>query len=235
MASALNLHALAGARMEVTPFRWGFVEDAVAPAAAEALRASFPERGFWRLKRGEGENPMDFRIRPLVVLGADDVAEPGGLEPAWVEFAHELLGPAYREAAARAIGADLGDALLEASVWRWGADAHLGVHPDIPRKIASHVFYFNEEWDCSWGGCLRILASQDPDDCVAELPPALGSASLIVRSDASWHAVPPVRRDTGERLSVVATWQHAGTDSPFWTVQDDGAVVCHARGASRDG
>ena len=231
--AAVDLGALAAARLETAPFRWGFLPEAIAPARAEALRATFPQRGFWRLRREGDENPMDFRIRPLVVLGSRQVAEPDGLSPEWLRLAEELLDPAYRDATAAAIGTDLDDALLEVTAWRWGADAHLGVHPDIPRKIASQVFYFNDTWDCAWGGCLRILASEDPADVVAELPPTLGSASLIVRSDDSWHAVPEVRRDTGERLSVVATWQHAGTGSPFWTVQDDGAVVCHARGASR--
>ena len=70
---------------------------------------------------------------------------------------------------------------------------------------------------------------------MAELPPALGSASIVVRSDSSWHAVPRVRSAAREeRLSVIATWQHPGTESPFWTVEPDGSVRCHARGSEPD-
>lgn len=230
--TAVDLGALERAPVERSPYRWGYVRDALVPEQAEVLRASFPERGFWRLRRGDGEVPMDFRIRPLVVLGETGLAAGGDLPEPWRCFAEELLDPAYRRAVSAACGVALDDALLEVTIWRWGADAHLGVHPDIPRKILSQVFYFNERWNPAWGGCLRILRSEDPADVVAELPPDLGSASLLVRSESSWHAVERVRRGTSERLSVIATWQHAGTTSPFWTVGDDGAVSCHARGAS---
>ena len=51
------------------------------------------------------------------------------------------------------------------------------------------------------GGCLRILRSADEQDVHAELPPRLGSASLIVRSESSWHSVPRVRAGAaGQRL-----------------------------------
>ena len=229
----LDADGLATAQMESDPYRWAYLRDAIVPAAAEALRASFPERGFWRLRQHDGEKPMDFRLRPVIVLGEGVVAEPEGLSPEWLRLAHELLAPSYRQAVSQATGIPLDDALLEVSAWRWGADAHLGVHADIPRKIVSQVFYFNEAWDCAWGGCLRILRSREDDDCIAELPPALGSASLLVRSDDSWHSVAPLRRGTGERWSLVATWQYGDSESPFFTVRDDGSVVCHTRGASR--
>jgi hypothetical protein len=177
---------------------------------------------------------MRFLIRPLVPLGTERPVLAESLDPAWLAFVDELLSPAYRESSERALGLSLDGAPLEVSAWRWGPDAELGPHLDIPRKIASQVFYFNDEWDPAWGGCLRILRSADEDDAFAELPPALGSASLIVRSERSWHSVPRVRREAAEdRLSVVATWQHPGTDSPFWTIDDDGSVRCHTDGARR--
>ena len=55
----------------------------------------------------------------------------------------ELLSDAYREAFAEALDQPLDGHLLELSAWRWGPAAHLGPHVDIPRKLASEVFYFN--------------------------------------------------------------------------------------------
>jgi SM-20-related protein len=215
------------------PFRWGYAEDALDPARAAELRRTFPSDGYWDLRRHDGEKYMRFLIRPLVPLGLDRVVLPDSLAPAWRELAGELLSPSYRSRFERVLGQSLDGAELELSVWRWGPESELGPHLDIPRKIASQVLYFNESWDAAWGGCLRILRSADEEDVFAELPPALGSASVIVRSESSWHAVPRVRHDAAaERLSVVATWQQPGTTSPFWTVEEDGGVRCHTTGAS---
>jgi hypothetical protein len=214
------------------PYRWGYLRNAIAAPQAAELRRTFPRTGFWDLRKHDGEKYMRFLIRPLVPLGSPSPVLADSLTPAWRELAADFLTPTYRESCERVLGASLEGASLEVSAWRWGHDAELGAHLDIPRKIASQVLYFNDTWDPAWGGCLRILRSADEDDVAAELPPLLGSASLIVRSKSSWHAVPRVRREAArERLSVVATWQHPGTTSPFWTVEEDGSVRCHASGS----
>ena len=230
----IDFAALAPGVTRHEPYRWAELPQAVMPEHAAELRRTFPSTGFWDMSRHDGEKYMRFLIRPLVPLGLARLVLAETLDPAWQEFVGQLLSPAYRECSARALGLSLDDAVLEVSAWRWGAGAELGPHLDIPRKIASQVFYFNDEWDPAWGGCLRILRSADESDVFAELPPALGSASLIVRSEHSWHAVPRVCVEGArERLSVVATWQHPGTESPFWTIEEDGSVRCHARGAHR--
>lgn len=230
----LDLAALAPGVTQEEPYRWAELRHAVKPEHAGTLRRTFPRTGFWDLSRHDGEKYMRFLIRPLVPLGTGRPVLAESLDPPWRAFVAELLSPAYRESCEQALGLSLDGASLEVSAWRWGADAELGAHVDIPRKIASQVFYFNDEWDPAWGGCLRILRSADEEDVFAELAPTLGSASVIVRSENSWHAVPRVRDEAaGPRLSVVATWQHPGTDSPFWTIGEDGCVRCHAAGAGR--
>ena len=233
--TGLDLDALSRVRLGDPPHRWGYLASALAPEAAADLRATFPTTGFWRLRQHDGEKAMSFRIRCVVPLRGERAIEPESLSPAWLALVDELLSRAYRDAFADALGQPLDDHLLEVSAWRWGPAAHLGPHVDLPRKLASQVFYFNEGWDPAWGGCLQILGSADPDDVRAELPPTLGSASIVVRSDSSWHAVPPVDEEAGEeRLSLIATWQHPDTESPFWTTEPDGSVRCHARGSERD-
>jgi SM-20-related protein len=215
------------------PYRWSYQEDVLAPARAAELRRSFPDDGYWELENHDGEKYMRFLIRPLVPLGLGRPVLADSLAPAWREFVEELLAPSYREGFSRVLGRSLDGAELEVSAWRWGPDAELGPHLDIPRKIASQVFYFNDTWDPAWGGCLLILRSANEQDVYAEIPPDLGSASLIVRSETSWHAVPRVRTEaTAQRLSVIATWQHTGTESPFWTVERDRSVRCHATGST---
>jgi len=228
----LDLGALREARLGDPPHRWGYLRQALGAEAARALRETFPGSGYWSLRRHDGEKAMDLRLRCLVALGGAEPAGADSLPPAWRAFTEELLSDGYRDAFAEALGISLDDHLLEVSAWRWPPDAFLDPHVDLERKLASQVFYFNDGWDPDWGGCLDILGSEDPEDVVARLPPALGSASIVVRSDSSWHAVQRVRAAAREeRLSVIATWQHPGTESPFWTVDPDGTVRCHARGS----
>jgi SM-20-related protein len=230
--SVIDFEALRQAELGEHPHRWGYLPRALDPDAAAELRVSFPESGFWRLRQHDGEKFMDFRLRCLVPLGGKRAVEPDALSPAWAVLVEELLSDEYREAWAALLGQSLDDHELELSAWRWGTAAQLGPHVDLARKLVSQVFYFNESWDSSWGGCLNILSSDDPADVRAELPPALGSASLLVRSDSSWHSVPRVNGGAAEeRLSLIATWQLPNTESPFWTVEGDGRVRCHARGS----
>jgi SM-20-related protein len=230
--SLLDLGALGPDVLHDEPYRWGCLRHAIRPEHAATLCRTFPTTGFWDLRKHDGEKYMRFLLRPLVPLGAGRPVLVESLDPSWRALLAELLAPTYRESCEHALGRSLNGASLEISAWRWDAEAELGPHVDIPRKIASQVFYFNDSWDPAWGGCLRILRSADMQDVYAELPPDLGSASLIVRSDASWHAVPRVRTEAAaQRLSVIATWQHPGTESPFWTIEDDGSVRCHATGS----
>jgi SM-20-related protein len=229
----VDLDALRGAPLGASPHRWGYLPHALEPGAAAELRDTFPVSGFWHLQAHDGEKPMQFRLRCVVPLGALEAVERSTLSPVWRALVDELLSSACRDAFAEALGQSLDEHLLELSAWRWGPEAHLGPHVDIPRKLASVVFYFNEGWDPAWGGCLHILGSDDPADVKAELPPALGSASILVRSESSWHSVPRVSDEAPEeRLSLIATWQYPNTESPFWTVEPGGAVRCHARGSS---
>jgi Rps23 Pro-64 3,4-dihydroxylase Tpa1-like proline 4-hydroxylase len=105
----------------------------------------------------------------------------------------------------------------------------------LASKIVTQVFYFNVGWDPDWGGCLRILGSREPEDLIAELPPRLGSSSILVRSDSSWHSVTPVSGSApAARLSLIVTWFVPGAESPVWTVGADGRIGCVASGVPMD-
>ena len=143
----LDLEGLRRVRLGDAPHRWAYIPAAISPEAAAELRASFPATGFWRLRQHDGEKAMDFRLRCVVPLGGTEPVEPESLPGQWATLAGELLSDEYRDAFGAALGVSLQDHLLEVSAWRWGADAFLDPHVDIPRKLASQVFYFNEGWD----------------------------------------------------------------------------------------
>jgi SM-20-related protein len=224
----LDLHALTSTSLETEPFQWSRVAAAIPHHDAEELVTTFPDDGFWEITGNDGEKSFTYAARPLVTLGARRPAPVGKLASAWESVAAVLVSDAYRGALSEHLGRSLDGASMEASIWRWDADAHLGPHLDLPSKIVTQVFYFNDlGWDPSWGGCLRILRSRDADDAHAEIPPALGSASVLVRSECSWHSVTPVAATAPQaRRSLIITWFHPGSTSPVWAVDEHGDVSC---------
>jgi SM-20-related protein len=154
-------------------------------------------------------------------MGADVVSYPAELSDAWRRLAADLLSPAYRAAMSALIGFDLSQAPMEVNVFHYGPGGSLGPHRDLPEKIVTHVLYFNEAWNPTNGGCLRILRSVDSDDVAAEIPPLIGNSSVLVRSENSWHAVSLVAQGaSSSRRSVTVTFYRPGAVSTMWPPGD---------------
>jgi hypothetical protein len=232
----IDISAISAANLRSSPYRWARVDRSFESIeAARELARSFPAEGFWSLRSTTDERSWSYAARPLVILGADEPAPLSPLPPPWLDLVEDLLSPGYRDSLSELTGLDLGGASMEASAWRWDAEAHLSPHRDLPEKLLTHVFYLEPEWDARWGGCLRILGSSDESDCVEELPPALGTASVVVRGEGSWHSVTPVRGSAPRpRRNVIVTWQVAGSPSPVWDLDARGRVACTAGGVRED-
>jgi hypothetical protein len=224
----IDFDALAATDLQHEPYEWGLVKSSLDPARARGLIDTFPTEDFWQIAGHDGEKSYTYDARPLVILGADRAPRLAPLSDAWQEVLEDLLSPRYRAALGKATGLPLGDALMEANIWRWPNAAHLGPHLDMRQKIVTQVFYLNAGWNPWWGGCLRILNAKDEHALAAEIPPLLGNASILVRSDRSWHSVSPVGAAPAPRRSLIVTWFHAGCESPTWYEDADGAVRTHA-------
>jgi hypothetical protein len=225
----IDFDSIASAELHDTPYEWALVRHAIRPAQAAALIDTFPVDDFWRLRHDDGEKSYTYSARPLVILGEERPASLSPLAAPWQELAADLLSPRYRDALSRAIGGGLDGAPMEVAVWRWDEDAQLGPHLDMREKLVTQVFYLNAGWNPWWGGCLRILNSKDEADLFSEIPPLLGSSSVLVRSDDSWHCVSPVADTPVPRRSVIVTWFRPGSESPSWYEDGDGVVHSHAR------
>jgi Polysaccharide pyruvyl transferase/2OG-Fe(II) oxygenase superfamily len=230
----LNLDAIRSAPLQSDPFEWALVDRAIERSDAETLLDTFPVEDFWVIEDDDGEKSYSYAARPLVTLGSEAVALGSELAPAWRELGEDLVTPAYRDALGALIGRSLADARMEASIWRWDADAQLGPHRDMEEKIVTQVFYLSRIWDRGWGGCLRILRSRAGTDIAAELPPEGGTASVLVRSGSSWHSVSPVLGAAREpRRSIIVTWFRPDSSSPVWR-EEGGTVTCVASGSVRE-
>jgi hypothetical protein len=225
----INFAAISTTPLQRDPFEWALVDRAIDPAGAVRLVDTFPVDDFWRLSNDDGEKSYTYSARPLVVLGEDRPPDLAPLPDPWQELVEDLLAPEYRSSLSEVLGQPLDDALMEAAVWRWDGGAELGPHLDMPEKIATQVFYLNGGWNRWWGGCLRILRSRDDGDLYEELPPLLGTSSILIRSERSWHSVSPVASAPVPRRSVIVTWFRPGATSPSWYVDDQGNVQSHAR------
>jgi SM-20-related protein len=225
----IDFGAIAATRLEREPFEWALVDPALKPEDAERLIDTFPVDDFWRLSHDDGEKSYTYSARPLVILGDDRPTDLAPLPAPWDELVADLLSPDYRDSLSEALAQPLDDAPMEAAVWRWDREAELGPHRDLPEKLVTQVFYLNAGWNPWWGGCLRILGSEDEHDLAAEIQPAAGTASILVRSDSSWHSVSPVTSPPVPRRSVIVTWYQPGSVSPSWCVDGEGEVQSHAR------
>ncbi|CDM90653.1 MULTISPECIES: 2OG-Fe(II) oxygenase family protein [Xenorhabdus] len=171
-----------------TPYHWGIVSPFIHNDIANSLMETFPDNGFIVAEKIAGE-PNDKKMYSLETL---QLEKDTPLSPIWHEFIQYLRSDQYRDRMGALIGKDLGSTMLNLTLWRYRSSQWLGPHTDKPEKIVTQIFNFNRNWSSDWGGCLRILRSDDSQDVDREIPPELNTSAILHRSDHSWHMVTPV-------------------------------------------
>src|SRR6185503_18190387 len=128
-----------------------------------------------------------------------------------------LVSPGYRKVMSQLTGLGLESLPIEVNIFHYGKSAWLGPHVDLEDKLVTHVFYFNENWNESDGGCLAILRGGDMGQVAQIIPPIVGNSAVLVRSTNSWHAVTRVRDDCRvSRRSLALTFYRPGSPSTMW-------------------
>ncbi len=217
----LNLQSVRSHQLESVPYRWGLVDNLFDAGDARSLTATYPCDHFKLVAGHDGEKGFEFEARALIVMGGNTVAYADELSEAWRALAADLLSPDYRAAISGLTGCDLTEAPMEVNVHHYGPGCSLGAHTDFPEKLATHVLYFNDSWNRSDGGCLRILRSGDLADVAAEISPIVGNSAVLVRSEKSWHAVSSVVSDSPRsRRSMTVTFYRPGSVSAMWPSGD---------------
>jgi hypothetical protein len=213
----LDFEALTRIELHQEPPRWGVTAQMFTSSAnAEALHSTFPREGFeWYSERqlldalgkldSEQARKHSIRTRSLIERGTSELANTEGLDDVWIRLGTELLSPAYRDALSELTDVDLSQAQMQTHFWMFEDGSWFSPHVDKPHKIVTHLMYFNPHWEPSWGGCLRLLRAGELDDVVAEVPPTLGSAVVLVNSAELWHGVTRLRGERGTR-NVLQTW-----------------------------
>ncbi len=213
----LDLDVIERAELNTQPYRWGHVGPLASASALERLARTVPLATAEVRSDSDGRRSWSYRVRCLVAMGDRRAWRPQELDPAWRALAGELASDAYRASLGRLTGVDLTDLALEVNVFSYPQGGYQEPHPDLPEKVVTHVLWFNEGWDASHGGCLRILNSGDEQDVAHELLPELGWSAVFVRSDRSWHSITAVTEAAPvDRRAVVATFHRPGSPSTMW-------------------
>jgi SM-20-related protein len=165
---AIDLAAFAAAPLQCDPFDHVIVRNSIDPQHLDAILAGFP-----------------------------DVPGPGSHAPASLDmsapfaaFLRELQGDGFRHAIERKFELDLGSRPTVTTI-RGEVRASDGrVHTDSRAKLITILIYLNGDWSAP-GGRLRLLRSQNLDDCAIEIAPEAGTLLAFRRSEHSWHGHAP--------------------------------------------
>lgn len=189
--NATVLARLAAAEVRRRPFRWAVIDDLLAQEDAAALAAEFPTSGY--REAGTRGTDYHFQYRDLISSGGP-AAGYNECSARWRALAELLASDDYRQVMERLFGLSLAGLDVHAGLCLYPPGCQLRPHPDQAIRVVTQTIYFNDSWECIWGGSLLVLRSPDPADAEAEVAPLLGRSVVFVRSDHSWHAVGRVRQ-----------------------------------------
>ncbi|MGW1059895.1 2OG-Fe(II) oxygenase family protein [Micromonospora rubida] len=195
------IDTLRAATLAADPWPHAYLPAALPEDLALRLSRSFD--GFAMQSCEETTREKTYRFRTTRLDGADADSLP---DAGWAALVDLLTGPTYRDMIAELTGVALADCELTLSVWEYQTGDWLAAHVDKPAKLVTQIFYLTETWHDGDGGRLLILDSADAVTPARALPPALGSSSVLVRSDRSWHAVEAPGPNSACRRSITATF-----------------------------
>jgi Rps23 Pro-64 3,4-dihydroxylase Tpa1-like proline 4-hydroxylase len=209
----VDIEAISRATLQRDPF-----DHAVIPRSftsddiVEKLRADFSDAGFDHAERtAQTRLDKQYRMynRNLVTGGSIELDQVATLPSNWQILVEEIVSDSYREALSALTDVYLDHCLVEARMTRYARGCWIEPHTDRPDKAVTHLFYFNDDWHADWNGDLRLLRSADMNDCAKRVPPVNGTSVVLVRSDHSWHGVPPVSQQCPvDRLALLVHFVH---------------------------
>ncbi|GAA6619146.1 2OG-Fe(II) oxygenase [Scytonema sp. NUACC26] len=183
----LNFNAITRATIQEVPYRWAFLENLFSLEESLELAKSYPQEGFERV----GDRSKNFLVLP-VIDETKDTIKPCKLNSLWQELIDDLCTSAYRATVGNLTGLNLMNDLMYIYFFCYDSESSFPPHPDADTIRMVQLFYFNQEWDTHWGGCLRILKDENAESVYQGIPPLLNTSVILVKSENSWHCVTPV-------------------------------------------
>jgi Rps23 Pro-64 3,4-dihydroxylase Tpa1-like proline 4-hydroxylase len=197
--SGYLLSSIHAASLELSPWRYAHLERAIPIDLAEDLISCFDRAPLSPCEKVRAGKSYRFSMATLTL----DAPIPGAL---WPQALATFDGRAYRDALGSLAGVGLRDAPVSFHLWEYAENDWLSPHLDKAEKLVTQVIYLTQGWREGAGGRLLILERDELTSAVRRIPPLLGSATVLVRSDSSWHAVEPVVPGSPRRRSMTVTY-----------------------------
>lgn len=153
-----------------------------------------------------------FDIKPFIT----DLNYQESLPVAWDKLWRYMQSSEYHEWLKNQTGIDVSRLPCEASIFKYTKDCLMDAHTDLPIKVLTQVFYFNENWKEEFGGNFCVLNSKDDKDIHAKILPLLGNSVIIVRSDNSWHSVEKTVIENSRRSLVITFFKEGCKEGRWW-------------------
>jgi len=144
----------------------------------------------------------------------------------WAEFLNELQGEAYHSFLQRMLGSR---SFILTFEWHYAwQGCSVSPHCDAARKIATHLYYFNQEdWDPAWGGQTLILDAGrrfrthsaphfDQLQVAASSDPCGNHSLLFQRTRYSWHGVRPLNCPPGTMRRLFKVTANGPSFQVWW-------------------
>ena len=188
---------------EQRPYPWKKIQNLLSDGGFSKLCENMPDVSLFTrdegVKRAYGQASHDrFSLH----------YHPGlKLSQPWTDFLAELEGEPYQSFLRRMLGIN---SFLLTYEWHYAwQGCSVSPHCDASRKVATHLFYFNQEnWEATWGGQTLILdgggrfathsaPAFEELEVVASSEPAGNNSLLFQRTRNSWHGVRPLNCPPG--------------------------------------
>ncbi len=199
------------------PYPWYNFHQLLTPQGFQILYRDFPSLELFekhqRLERNYGQRPhdrYDLAYEHSVYHPATDrgVVRHSDLPESWQQFIEEIAtSQLYQRFIQRMLGTS---AYNIRYAWHMGmTNSEVSPHEDGPKKVGTHIFYFNtdQDWDNAWGGPILVLgnrrsATLNPDfeDFAIAIPAEITNnhSFLFKNTPEAWHGVKPLTCPEGK-------------------------------------
>lgn len=215
-------HAAGEVFRKQQPYPWLMMRKTLTDGGFNRLCENMPQVSLFHrdigVKRAFGQAPHD----RFTLHYSQGLALPGP----WSDFISELQGETYQAFLHRML--DPTPFLL---TFEWHYAWHgcsVSPHCDAARKIATHLFCFNEgEWQAEWGGQTLIMDDErrfgthsapsfDELREVAASDPSANNSLLFQRTAHSWHGVRPLNFPPGAMRRVFKVTVNTSNLQVWW-------------------
>lgn len=190
----INLIALKN-RIEIIPYDTYIVTNMLDMEHQEALILHFPSHHFREFTLQAGNETVDknfkFKFEFLCLEQTHpDYLQKLGFNQLWLDLISNITSSSYKENLGNATNSDLSNSSCKIEFTRYRPGDSLDAHYDKQTgKILTQLFYFNNDWNSTWGGYLHVLNSTNINQTVFAVPPLSNYSVLIKPTQNAWHKV----------------------------------------------